>query len=176
MSDELKQYKTENAAHLAAKRVKKQMEVPEEWAIIIMPVRDPGVDHYIWELTHFTIDDERIAIQYYPSTRQYQAHTLIDEEDYGFEEADRCPQAAVERLLRRLIRRRQDLLNKLKGERAKIKGRKLPKPKCTYCAPLGLAGGRCPRCGKKGSRTKIRGKQGGKKNVRRSHSSSARDQ
>lgn len=154
MSEDLQHYKTANAAMLAANRVRRQMNAPTEWDVHVIPVADLGQDYYIWEMSHATLARERISLNFYPSTKQYQAATLMDEEDYGHQEADKNPQRAVERLLKKRIEERQAQVDELKIELSKIR-RKPERAKCTYCSPLGLKQGQCPRCGKRGKEPMI---------------------
>ena len=167
MSDsELQEYKTPQAAMQAARRAQRLMTNPAVWDVFTRLGGDSSKDVWTWEMTHHTLDQERIAIHYYPSTKQYQASSLIDNEDYGFEQADKSPQVAAERLLADLHRRRQAQADKLGAELTLI--RKAPvkptKNKCTVCGPTGLKQGTCPRCGRKVGQSMIgrRGKQGGK--------------
>lgn len=122
MSAELQNYKSQKAAMAAANKVRKQLIAPGAWTAYATLCHELDDDRWIWELTHYTVDLERITLEYYPSTKQYQAASLIDNEDFGFQEADADPQQAAERLLTRLIEGRRRQLEKLTASLHTVQG------------------------------------------------------
>ena len=106
----------------AANKVRKQLIAPQAWTAHAMLCHELDDDRWIWGLTHNTVDLERITLEYYPSTKQYQAATLIDNEDYGCVEADADPQQAAERLLARLIEGRRQQLETLTASLHTVQG------------------------------------------------------